>query len=113
MLLQGMQAKLSKGTLTWITEQQHTERWIAASCGNYTILWNFRRIKQAKPTVVSQGAHTICDHYTMILKNENVVESSFLHDKYAVMPQSKNALLVATKHAVYNCNEDESSDFEE
>lgn len=34
---------LEKGHFTWITEKGRQERWIVASCGNYTVLWNFRR----------------------------------------------------------------------
>lgn len=35
-------APLTKGKFTWITESGRQERWIVASCGNYTVLWNFR-----------------------------------------------------------------------
>ena len=35
-------APLQKGKFTWITESGREERWIVASCGNYTVLWNFR-----------------------------------------------------------------------
>lgn len=36
-------AALEKGHFTWITERGRQERWVVASCGNYTVLWNFRR----------------------------------------------------------------------
>ena len=35
-------APLTKGKFTWVTESGRQERWIVASCGNYTVLWNFR-----------------------------------------------------------------------
>ena len=35
-------APLQKGKFTWVTESGREERWIVASCGNYTVLWNFR-----------------------------------------------------------------------
>ena len=35
-------AKLTKGKFTWITEAGRQERWIVASCGAYTVLFNFR-----------------------------------------------------------------------
>ena len=35
-------APLEKGHFTWITEKGRQERWVVASCGNYTVLWNFR-----------------------------------------------------------------------
>lgn len=28
---------------TWVTESNEYERWIAASRGEYTVMWNFRR----------------------------------------------------------------------
>ena len=36
-------APLTKGKFTWVTESGREERWIVASCGTYTVLWNFRR----------------------------------------------------------------------
>jgi hypothetical protein len=111
-MLQGKDAVFSRGKLTWVTEADVPERWIAASCGQYTVLWNFRRIKAHKPTVISSGAFTICDHYQMLKKDEKVVDNAFLHDRYASTRQAKNALVVATKHQVYNYLDDESSDFE-
>ena len=35
-------APLRQGKFTWVTEAGRQERWIVASCGNYTVLWNFR-----------------------------------------------------------------------
>ena len=40
-------APLVKGKFTWVTEQGKQERWIVASCGTYSILFNFRRVKAA------------------------------------------------------------------
>lgn len=110
--LQGPKAVLSKAKLTWITEDNMTERWIVASCGDYSVLWNFRRVKAQKPTVISHGAFTVCSHYVLIAKGERVVENAFLHDKYAVAPQAKNALIVATQNKVWNYrDDDEDSNF--
>lgn len=41
-MLQVGRAALQKGKFTWITESGRQERWIVASCGAYTVLWNFR-----------------------------------------------------------------------
>ena len=35
-------APFQKGRFTWITEANHQEKWIVASVGKYTVLWNFR-----------------------------------------------------------------------
>lgn len=112
--VQGKGAKLSNARLTWITENDSTERWIVASFGTFSVLWNFRRIKAARPSAVSDGAFTVCGHYNMLPRNERVVANAFLHDKYGA-PQAKNALVIATEHKLYNAADeerDESSDFE-
>lgn len=101
--VQGADAKFSRGRLTWITDNERTERWIAASCGRHTVLWNFRRVKAHRPSVVSSGAFTVTEHYTLMEKDERVVDNAFLHDRFAVTPQARNALLVATEHGLYNC----------
>ena len=51
-------APLQKGKFTWVTESGREERWIVASCGNYTVLWNFRcgacrRIGLNKPSALA------------------------------------------------------------
>jgi hypothetical protein len=105
--VQGAKAVFSKARLTWITEEDMVERWIAASCGSYTVLWNFRMVKAQRPTVISSGAFTICDHYTLLPRKERVVDNAFLHDRFAVTPH-KSALLVATQHRLYTCQDEDS-----
>jgi hypothetical protein len=34
---------LKSGRFTWVTEAGTQERWIVASCGRHTVIWNFRR----------------------------------------------------------------------
>ena len=45
-------AVLQKGKFTWITEAGRQERWIVASCGAYTVLWNFRCVHQSSKVLV-------------------------------------------------------------
>ena len=40
-------ATLRAGKFTWVTEAGRQERWIVASCGSNTVLWNFRRAARA------------------------------------------------------------------
>lgn len=47
--LQNSNAPMEKGHFTWVTTQGRQERWIVASCGNYTVLWNFRPVSCAAP----------------------------------------------------------------
>ena len=106
MRVQGRTAKLRNARLTWVTDSDTLERWIVASCGTFSVLWNFRRVKAAQPNVISDGCCFICDHYTLLPRGEKVVANAFLHDKHAVMPQAKNALVIATERKVCTANED-------
>lgn len=51
----GRPAPLEKGHFTWITERGSQERWIVASCGNYTVLWNFRWVLGVEGVARQQG----------------------------------------------------------
>ena len=110
--MQGPSAILGKAKFTWVTSAQGQERYIAASCGNYTVLWNFRRVKAAQPNAISSGAFTLTKHYTLISKDEQVVDNAFMHDAYVAPAQRHNALVVATQHKLWNYrDDDESSEF--
>uniref|UniRef100_A0A7S1T8S4 Vacuolar import/degradation Vid27 C-terminal domain-containing protein n=1 Tax=Tetraselmis chuii TaxID=63592 RepID=A0A7S1T8S4_9CHLO len=115
--LAGKGAKLEKGKFTWITEQGKQERWIVASCGNFSVLWNFTQVKANRASdTVSHGGLATCTTYNIIPKTENVVDSVFLHEKHAASPgkhAQESSLVVATKNYLWSCAEDdEDSDFE-
>lgn len=123
-------AALQKGKFTWITEAGRQERWIVASCGAFTVLWNFRcalllsillwamlmrsmkcsllltmqpavlggipgrqnnmlciwccrQVKLAESAVQSYGGLTTVTEYHLIPRQEDVVDSTFMHDNYA------------------------------
>ena len=44
-------ANFAKGKFTWVTESGRQERWIVVSCGNYTVLWNFRSFSTARAVI--------------------------------------------------------------
>ena len=64
---------LRQGKFTWVTEAGREERWIVASCGNYTVLWNFRYIAMAVPTVTCSPS--CCIHADMTLKQKQTCKS--------------------------------------
>ncbi|EFN59732.1 hypothetical protein CHLNCDRAFT_133326 [Chlorella variabilis] len=105
-------APLEKGHFTWITEKGRQERWVVASCGNYTVLWNFRSVKVAEPEVVSYGGLTTVTKYHLVRKNEHVVDSVFMHDNFARGAGSadESAMVVVTKTHVYAVEGDESEE---
>lgn len=96
-------APLEKGHFTWVTDQGRQERWIVASCGNFTVLWNFRSVKVARPEVVSYGGLTTVTAYHLIPKSEHVVDSVFMHDRFNRTPTGgeENSMVVVTNHRVY------------
>ncbi|KAF6261436.1 VID27 cytoplasmic protein-domain-containing protein [Scenedesmus sp. NREL 46B-D3] len=94
---------LKNGRFTWVTEAGSQERWIVASCGRHTVIWNFGRVKSAVSSSTSFGGLPTVMDYVLNAKDEDVVDSNFMHDRYA--PSSGgargDALVVATPHKVY------------
>ncbi len=103
-------APLEKGHFNWITEGGQMERWIVASCGNYTVLWNFRAVKGAGAETVSLGGLTTVSTYHMIAKSEHVVDSAFMHSKFARTPEAEAAVVVATNHNLWTPADNEDDE---
>ena len=72
-------APLLKGKFTWVTEDGKQERWIVASCGNYSILFNFRRVKAATAPDARLLEFT---EYNYVKKEAQIAESTFVHEKF-------------------------------
>eukprot|EP00879_Flechtneria_rotunda_P026492 GHRR01028249.1.p1 GENE.GHRR01028249.1~~GHRR01028249.1.p1 ORF type:complete len:452 (+),score=188.52 GHRR01028249.1:1096-2451(+) len=91
------------GRFTWVTEAASQERWVVASCGKYTVIWNFRRVKSAVTSNTSFGGLPTMMDYVLSAKDEDVVDSNFLHDRYAPTSGGAkgDALMVATPHKVF------------
>jgi len=112
--LAGKGAKLEKGKFTWITEQGSSEHWIVASCGNFSVLWNFTAVKQNKASdSVSHGGLVTCTTYNIIPKDENVVDSVFLHEGHNHKGHHDSSLVVATRNYLWACAEDDEEYEEE
>lgn len=96
---------LRNGKFTWITEQGRHERWIVASCGNYSVVWNFRRVKTATADGMSFGGLPTSTTYHLNRKEEDVVAAGFMHDNYNPTSgggQVQDSLVVATPHKVFS-----------
>lgn len=98
-------APLERAKFTWITEKGRQERYIVASCGNYTIKWNFRSIKLAEPDLVTNGLTTITT-YQMIPKTEHVIDTTFMHENYAHGDDA--SMVVLTEKHVFNIDDTDS-----
>ena len=70
-------APLTRGKFTWVTEQGKQERWIVASCQNYSILFNFRRVKAATAPDERLMEYT---EYSVVDKDSQIAESTFVHE---------------------------------
>lgn len=97
---------LRGGKFTWVTEQGRQERWIVASCGNYSVVWNFRRVKASggAGTATGVGGLPACLEYHLQRRDQEVVTSAFLADKYAPASggRPRDSLVVATKEKVFS-----------
>lgn len=106
---------LEKGHFTWITESGRQERWIVASCGNYTVLWNFRSVKLADPDVTSMAGLTTVTSYHLIPKSEHVVDSTFMHDRFSktTAAYGQSSMVIVTDSKVFNAADDDDEDEDE
>lgn len=94
-------AKLSKGKFTFITEQGHSERWIVAGCGKFSLVWNFTRIRTGGTESIGYGGLPTSFDYFIRAKEEEVVDVAFVHQKY-MRDEEQAALVVATPHSLFN-----------
>lgn len=93
---------LKFGKFSWITESGRQERWVVASCGQYSVIWSFKKVKSDDAAVVSAGGlPTITDYYIKP-KDEEVVESAFMNDRYCTHTPLKSALVIATPHKLFS-----------
>lgn len=92
-------APFEKAKLSWVTDPSRKERYIVATCGRYTVEWNFRAVKIAKPDIVTNGLTTV-QKYVLIPKSEDILDTSFMHKA-----ASPNSLVVLTKQRVWNVDE--------
>lgn len=88
---------------TWITEQGKRERWVVASCGPYSVVWNWAKIRTAKAGLASNGGLQIITEYLLSEKDADVVDSAFMHDRYnpVVDGQIHDSLVVTTPHKIF------------
>ncbi|KAG1658751.1 hypothetical protein FOA52_000864 [Chlamydomonas sp. UWO 241] len=92
---------LAKGKFSWITESGTSERWIVASCGANSVIWNFNKVKSASNEVLSFGGLPTNMDYIITSKEEDVVDAAFQHKRYA-QDDDDASVVVATQHSVFN-----------
>ncbi|PNW71515.1 hypothetical protein CHLRE_16g657550v5 [Chlamydomonas reinhardtii] len=94
-------AKFSKGKFTWITEGGQSERWVVASCGRFSVTWNFAKIRTSTTESIGYGGLPTSMDYVLRSKEEEVVDVAFVHQKY-MRDVEQAAMVVATPHSLFN-----------
>jgi hypothetical protein len=95
--LAGTDNKFHGGHFSWVTESGKQERHLVATVGKFSVIWDFGRVKNsAHDCYRNQQGIKSCYCYKIVLKDESIVESRFMHDKFAVSDSPEAPLVVAT-----------------
>nr|GEW69470.1 hypothetical protein [Tanacetum cinerariifolium] len=123
----GKQNKFHGGRFSWVTESGKQERHLVATVGKFSVIWDFQQVtesgKQERHLVATVGKFSViwdfqqvknsahecyrnqqglksCYCYKLMTKDESIIESLFMHDKYAVSDSPEAPLVVATPQKV-------------
>ncbi|ERN06708.1 protein CYPRO4 [Amborella trichopoda] len=95
--LAGENNRFHGGQFSWITENGKQERHLVASVGKFSIIWNFHQVKKSGHECYrNQEGLKSCYCYKIVLKDESIVESRFMHERFAVSHSPEAPLVVAT-----------------
>lgn len=95
--LAGGNNKFHGGHFSWVTENGKQERHLVATVGKFSVIWDFQQVKNsAHQCYQNQQGLKSCYCYKIVLKDESIVESRFMHDKFAVSDSPEAPLVVAT-----------------
>ncbi|XP_006346433.1 protein CYPRO4 [Solanum tuberosum] len=93
----GANNKFHGGHFSWVTESGKQERHLVAAVGKFSVIWNFQQVKDsAHRCYQNQQGLKSCYCYKIVPKDESIIESRFMHDKYAVNDSPEAPLVVAT-----------------
>ncbi|KAL2927573.1 Protein CYPRO4 [Bienertia sinuspersici] len=89
--------KFHGGQFSWVTEEGKQERHIVVTAGKFSVIWNFEQVKNsAHECYRNQQGLKSCYCYKIVLKDESIVDSRFMHEKFAVSDSPEAPLVVAT-----------------
>ncbi|KAK6159343.1 hypothetical protein DH2020_006657 [Rehmannia glutinosa] len=95
--LAGADNKFHAGHFSWVTESGKQEKHLVATVGKFSVIWNFQQVKNsAHHCYQNQQGLKSCYCYKIVLKDESIIESRFMHDKYALDNSPEAPLVVAT-----------------
>lgn len=80
-----------------MTENGKQERHLVATVGKFSVIWNFQQVKDGSHECYrNQVGLKSCYCYKIVLKDDSIVDSRFMHDKFAVSDSPEAPLVVAT-----------------
>lgn len=95
--LAGANNKFHGGQFSWVTENGKQERHLVATVGKFSVIWNFQQVKNSGHECYrNQDGLKSCYCYRIVLKEESIVDSRFMHEKFAVSDSPEAPLVVAT-----------------
>ncbi|XP_074343281.1 protein CYPRO4 [Apium graveolens] len=93
----GKNNKFHGGQFSWVTEGGKQERHLVATVGKFSVVWNFQQVKNsAHHCYQNQQGLKSCYCYKIVPKDESIIESRFMHDKFALTDSPEAPLVVAT-----------------
>ncbi|WOH04733.1 hypothetical protein DCAR_0624145 [Daucus carota subsp. sativus] len=93
----GKNNKFHGGQFSWVTEGGKQERHLVATVGKFSVVWNFQQVKNsAHHCYHNQQGLKSCYCYKIVPKDESIIESRFMHDKFALTNSPEAPLVVAT-----------------
>ncbi|KAL6572436.1 Protein cypro4 [Orobanche minor] len=82
---------------SWVTENGKQERHLVATVGKFSVIWNFQQVKDGSHECYrNQVGLKSCYCYKVVLKDDSIVDSRFMHEKFAVSDSPEAPLVVAT-----------------
>ncbi|KAJ0965679.1 hypothetical protein J5N97_026817 [Dioscorea zingiberensis] len=95
--LAGKNKKFQKGQFSWVTENGKQERHLVATVGKFSVIWNFQQVKNSHHECYkNQEGLKSCYCYKVVLKDESIVDSRFMHEKFSMTDSPEAPLVVAT-----------------
>ncbi|KAK7310856.1 hypothetical protein RJT34_08618 [Clitoria ternatea] len=95
--LAGTNNKFRNAQFSWVTENGKQERHIVATVGKFSVIWNFQQVKDGSHECYrNQQGLKSCYCYKIVLRDDSIVESRFMHDKFAVTDSPEAPLVIAT-----------------
>ncbi|KAJ6847795.1 protein CYPRO4-like [Iris pallida] len=95
--LAGSNNKFRGGQFSWVTENGKQERHLVATVGKFSVIWDFQQVKKSKHECYqNQEGLKSCYCYKVVLKDESIVDSRFMHEKFAMSDSPEAPLVVAT-----------------